>query len=132
MAACNHFRFIGICYGNPKRRLYDANKYRTYFTLAVDSIKGQKKNFVPFVATGDNAEKAHALCRSGNKVAVIGEVITTEVNNFQTGQVDIKVHFMVTEIMMIHKAERTLLNETTVSEVIGSMPIEHKERNDDK
>jgi len=130
MAVDNLFRMIGVCYGNPVRKLYKLNKYHCYFTLVVDSFKGDKKNFIPMVAAYDVSEKAYALCRNGNEVAVKGEVITTEINNYQTGLIDVRIHFVATDIMLINKVNRKKLDDKKVADLISSMPIDYEERNE--
>lgn len=126
MAEYNEFRYIGICYGNPKRTMYK-NKYRVYFTLCVDTHCTDKKSFIPLVATNSVAEKALQLCRNGNKVAVIGETITAETHNYQTGLIDVHVHLYVTDIMLVEKVEQKKLDQQSVAEIISSMPIERKD-----
>lgn len=132
MAVDNVFRVIGTCYGNPRRRLVGMETYRTYFTIVTNGINGEKRSFIPVVAAKDQAEKASVLCRNGNMVCVTGVIFTTEINNDRTGLVDIRVHFIATDIMIIKKAVRTELNDKTVATVISSMPIDHEERKENE
>lgn len=126
----NEFRFIGRCYGNPRRHLSygedgKRDKYKTYFTL-VGKTSSDRTTFTPIVSSYKMSDLAYELCRNGNKVAVSGEVFTIERNNYKTGLIDVHIFFLATDIMLLEKVKRKELNEQSVADVISSMPIEER------
>ena len=122
MALNNNFIFIGICYRDARKVLLkaDNNAYYTDFTLVVRSevTKSKKNNYITIRAIGELAEKASVLCRNGNKVAVNGEIITTELINRNTAEMKIRITFVAREILLISKPKRYLIGSDKYTKVV--------------
>ena len=122
MALNNDFIFIGVCYRDAKKVLLktDKNSYYTDFTLVVSSeiTKSKKNNYITIRAIGDLAEKASILCRNGNKVAVNGEIITSELINRNTAEMRIRITFVAREILLISKPKRYMVGSDKYKKVV--------------
>ena len=127
MASFNEFRLIGSCYSDAHKISIAKDRYKTTFTIAVDSVAQKKKHFIPVVAPSYLAEKAFQFCRNGNLIAVIGELMTNEVTDRSTGFININVYFVATDIALIEKVERTALRDKLFVDDVNKMPIEEEE-----
>ena len=124
MSAFNEFRCIGRVYGDPRLKSIDSQRFRTYFTLVIDSSLGEKKNFLPIVAPSHLSEKAKNFCRNGNLVALIGEMITKETYCPENSSVDVHVSFVATDIQLIEKVNRKQITDNDFTDVLKSIPLE--------
>ena len=89
MSVANHFHFIGVCYGDCQITKADSGKVIARFTLSIDN-----KTYIPVIAYGLDADRATYKCRSGNKLAVSGEVKTAQKLNTKTGLLEMKIYFI--------------------------------------
>lgn len=129
MAIFNEFRLLGRCYGEPKFKSISGGRFRTYFTIVVDTSLGEKKSFLPVMAPSHIGEKAQVFCRNGNLVAVIGEFITKETYCPENSNIDVHVSFVATDIQLIEKCSRFGITDDLFVNTIKSMPLE-RDKND--
>lgn len=133
MGAYNEFRFIGKCYGDSTKVLTKDSKngikrYYTKITLVVKSrINNKKNNYIPITANGELAEKANLLCRNCNVVAIVGEIVTRELFDRNTGEVKIQTHFIANDIMLITKPTKKIINLKQYSDLVELASIEEFE-----
>jgi len=129
MAAFNEFRLIGVCYGNARKEIIATkNGKRTAFTLITKSTANKtKKVYVPMLAYGKLSDKAAAICRNGNYVAVTGEIASKEFFDRQQGVSYIRLFFLVSDISLLIKATRKAINEKEYRNLIELFDLETSE-----
>lgn len=132
METTNHFRFIGLCYGNAKITETKNGTTIANFVLVVKN-SDKEKSYIPLVAVNHEALLAANICRNGNIVSVSGKVRTKEKNDFNTGEVWISVSFLVEDICLNTKAVKVKLNDKKV-QVVNKWfcPDPLEETNNDK
>ena len=79
------------------------------------------------LAYGKLSDKAAAICRNGNYVAVTGEIASKEFFDRQQGVSYIRLFFLVSDISLLIKATRKAINEEEYRNLIELFDLETSE-----
>jgi len=125
MISYNKFCFIGVVYSDSKTTITKNNTKVCKFTLTIkDDYSKTKTNYVPLVAYKSIADKCELLCKNGNIVAVEGEISTKEDFNNTTGQTEIRMFFIVSDIMTIQRLNRTKITDKKFNDLIKTYTLD--------
>ena len=122
MSVANHFHFIGVCYGEAKIFKTKKGLVISEFVIQID-----EKSYIPLVAYGLEAERTTYKCRTGNKLAVSGKVVTKEKVDIKTGQLVMKIWFVTKEVMLLTMPKKRVISEKKISDITDLYcPEEHE------
>ena len=115
------FRVIGICY-NDTKYFKSNNGLYAYVVLVV---KTETKNrYIPITAYGDKADLLIRLARNGNLVAVSGYIDSSEMFDKSKGLSQIRISFVMEDIMVLSKMSKTRLTDKRIDELLDIFNLE--------
>lgn len=120
--AINTFTISGVVYEDPIKKPLKKNplinsQFATKFIIAC-GINLKYDCRLQITAVRDCADKAYVLCRKGAYVCVKGFVVSKEIINKRTGDLDISIRLIATDVLPLIAPKPISISDFTFTSIV--------------